>query len=88
MILTRHTGQITTETLSFLEVAPATAQAKNEVIQLPSSGISLEQVQVSLVRQALNLSGNNQTTAAKLLGISRSKFRVMLKNTNGDQSNE
>ena len=88
MILTRHTGQITTETLSFLEVAPATSHGKIEVIRLPSSGISLEQVQVSLVRQALRLSGNNQTTAAKLLGISRSKFRVMLKNTNGDQSNE
>jgi DNA-binding protein Fis len=32
-----------------------------------------------LVRQALKASGDNQTAAAKLLGLTRAKFRVLMK---------
>lgn len=79
LILTRETEQITSDTLSFLQVAPI-QQNRQVVIQLPANGIPLQQVQMSLVRQALQASGNNQTNAAKLLGLSRSKFRVLVKN--------
>ncbi len=79
IILTRDTGQITSETLSFLQVAQV-AQTRQVVIQLPANGIPLQQVQMSLVQQALQAAGNNQTNAAKLLGLSRSKFRVLAKN--------
>ncbi|MDA3791494.1 MAG: sigma-54 dependent transcriptional regulator [Desulfobacula sp.] len=84
LILTRKTGQITTDTLSFLQVAQAQT-SRQVVVKLPAGGIPLEQVQMSLVRQALQAAGNNQTTASKLLGLSRSKFRVLLKNLDGDQ---
>jgi transcriptional regulator with PAS, ATPase and Fis domain len=82
LILTRDSGQITADTLSFLQVAPQepTHQIR---IRLPANGIPLHKVQMSLVKQALAAAGNNQTTAAKLLGLSRSKFRVLLKNLNG-----
>jgi len=79
LILTRDTGRITADTLSFLQVAGA-RQTRTVTVQLPAGGIPLQQVQMSLVKQALQASGNNQTTAAKLLGLSRSKFRVLLKN--------
>ena len=46
---------------------------------IPSRGISLEKVEEDLVRQALETSGNNQTAAAKLLGLTRAKFRVLLR---------
>ncbi len=46
---------------------------------IPSGGISLEKVEEDLVRQALETSGNNQTAAAKLLGLTRAKFRVLLR---------
>lgn len=83
LILTRDTGKITGETLSFLQVAePRTPQQLK--IKLPPNGIPLHQVQMSLVKQALNVAGNNQTMAARLLGVSRSKFRVLMKNMNGD----
>jgi DNA-binding NtrC family response regulator len=87
LILTRDTGQITADTLSFLQVAPRD-QAHHIRIRLPANGIPLQKVQMSLVKQALAIAGNNQTTAAKLLGLSRSKFRVLLKNlnVNGDNS--
>jgi DNA-binding protein Fis len=54
-------------------------------VQLPAGGIPLQKVQISLVKQALDAAGNNQTTAAKLLGLSRSKFRVLLKNMDEEE---
>jgi transcriptional regulator with PAS, ATPase and Fis domain len=84
LILTRNTGQITADTLSFLQVAPNNDKGTHIRIRLPANGIALQKVQMSLVKQALAAAGNNQTTAAKLLGLSRSKFRVLLKNLNGD----
>ena len=46
---------------------------------LPDEGISLEQVEMSLVRQALSRNGGNQTRAAALLGISRDQLRYRMK---------
>jgi len=47
--------------------------------QLPNEGINLEQVELSLVRQAMERSGGNQTRAAELLGVSRDQLRYRLK---------
>jgi len=41
------------------------------IFNLPESGINLEEVEKSLISQALNISNGNQTHAAKLLGITR-----------------
>lgn len=84
IILTRSTGKITVDTLSFLKVGGSEAKT-TEVVKLPPGGIHFYRVQKSLVVQALKASGNNQTSAAKLLGLSRAKFRVLMKNFNGDQ---
>lgn len=46
---------------------------------LPKSGISLEQVEDSLVQQAIDQCHGNQTHAAKLLGITRDQLRYRLK---------
>ena len=46
---------------------------------LPPDGVSLEGVEMSLVRQAIARSGGNQTKAAELLGISRDQLRYRLK---------
>jgi len=47
--------------------------------RLPPAGTSLEEVEMSLVRQAIDRSGGNQTRAAELLGISRDQLRYRLK---------
>jgi DNA-binding NtrC family response regulator len=52
----------------------ATAQ-----FRLPADGISLDDVEMELVRQAIERSGGNQTKAAELLGISRDQLRYRLK---------
>jgi DNA-binding NtrC family response regulator len=47
--------------------------------RLPPGGVSLDEVEMSLVRQALDRSGGNQTKAAELLDISRDQLRYRLK---------
>jgi two-component system response regulator AtoC len=47
--------------------------------RLPSEGISLDEVELSLVKQALQRSGGNQTKAAELLHISRDQLRYRMK---------
>lgn len=46
---------------------------------LPSNGLSLDELEMSLVKQAIERSGGNQTRAAELLGISRDQLRYRLK---------
>ena len=47
--------------------------------KLPPEGVSLDEVEDSLVRQAVERSGGNQTRAAELLRISRDQLRYRLK---------
>ena len=76
--------QITTEYLpgSLLE-APrfeqTTTGEESTQFVLPSQGISLDEAELSFVRQAIQRSGGNQTRAAELLGISRDQLRYRLR---------
>ncbi|HKQ92970.1 MAG TPA: sigma-54 dependent transcriptional regulator [Blastocatellia bacterium] len=59
--------------------APSFQLPVTQSFQLPEDGIDLEQVELSLVRQAMERSGGNQTRAAELLGVSRDQLRYRLK---------
>ena len=83
MILAQGKGMILSETLSFLETSHP-FQADQAVFRLPPEGISLEEVEKDMVRQALETCGDNQTAAARLLGLTRAKFRVLLNQAKGD----
>lgn len=50
-----------------------------KMFKLPSEGISLEDVEMCLVQQAMEQSDGNQTRAAELLSISRDQLRYRLK---------
>jgi len=54
-------------------------QPAGDKISLPDSGISLEDVEKDLIRQALEKSNNNKTLAAKLLNISYDTLRYQVK---------
>ncbi len=58
-----------------VSVAPPQAAG----ITLPSEGVSLEEVERDLVRQALEATEGNQVRAARLLGISRDALRNRMK---------
>jgi DNA-binding NtrC family response regulator len=49
-----------------------------EGVELPPTGVDLEQLERSLVIQALERSGWNQTKAATLLGINRDQIRYRI----------
>jgi len=58
---------------------PAASVASTSSFRLPPEGLVLDEVEMSLVRQALERSNGNQTRAAELLGISRDQLRYRLK---------
>jgi DNA-binding NtrC family response regulator len=58
---------------------PIESHASPVTFRLPLEGVVLDEVEMSLVRQALERSNGNQTRAAELLGISRDQLRYRLK---------
>ena len=68
-------------------VAEGTKQSREEdggaggfsSFRLPAEGLSLDEVELDLVSQAIQRSNGNQTKAAELLGISRDQLRYRLK---------
>jgi DNA-binding NtrC family response regulator len=57
----------------------ASPAVTSDRVRLPADGVSLEEVEMSLVKQALQRSGGNQTRAAELLHISRDQLRYRMK---------
>jgi two-component system response regulator AtoC len=55
-------------------------------VSLPRQGISLDEVEKSLLKQALAHAKGNQTRAADLLGLTRDQFRYRLKKIRGQES--
>jgi DNA-binding NtrC family response regulator len=78
MILNPGRGSVTADMLSFLRPAPASS-CHADGFRLPADGISLEALEKELVCQALEMTSNNQTAAARLLGLTRAKFRVLVR---------
>ena len=84
-LILEDTDKITTEYLPGGLLAPArlgqtpTTEAVSKRFVLPEEGISLDEAELSFVRQAIQRSGGNQTRAAELLGISRDQLRYRLK---------
>ncbi|NIO55078.1 MAG: response regulator [Deltaproteobacteria bacterium] len=58
---------------------PTRREAGKEGLLLPEGGIVLEDVEMELIRQALEKTGGNQTRAAKLLGLTRDALRYRMK---------
>jgi two-component system, NtrC family, response regulator AtoC len=85
-LILEDADQITTEYLpgsllmsSRLEQSSSATTDGSPLFVLPSEGISLDEAELSFVRQAIHRSGGNQTRAAELLGISRDQLRYRLK---------
>ena len=70
MVILAYDGRMTIESLP-KEVLKGAYSSKQDIFMLPEDGINLEEVEKSLVRQALELANWNQTHAAKLLSIPR-----------------
>ncbi|MEE4358873.1 MAG: sigma-54 dependent transcriptional regulator [Desulfococcaceae bacterium] len=78
VILAGNSRKISGDIFSFLNTGERVSQTPGE-FRLPPEGIMLEELEQDLVRQALEMSNDNQSAAAKLLGLTRAKFRVLMK---------
>ena len=58
---------------------PAAEGESNGILRMPSSGLSLYEVERDLIRQALELARGNKTTASRLLRITRDTLRYKVK---------
>ena len=68
----------TGDTLESSDFPITPARAGAHVMELPATGILLEDVERDLVRQALERTGWNQTRAAKLLGLNRDQIHYRI----------
>jgi DNA-binding NtrC family response regulator len=66
--------ELTSEHFPMLAAAPGAAGP----VELPASGLDLEEVERSLVVQAHERTGGNQTRAAALLGLNRDQIRYRI----------
>ncbi|MCG6885919.1 MAG: sigma-54 dependent transcriptional regulator [Proteobacteria bacterium] len=62
-----------------VEIRQAPPAQAGATFQLPENGIQLEQVESSLIRQALDKARGNQSKAARLLGLSRGTLIYRMK---------
>ena len=60
-------------------LAAGAASGAGAAFELPAGGLSLERLEIDLVRQAIEQTHGNQTRASQLLGISRDSLRYRMK---------
>ncbi len=78
MILRGGTPPITTDDLAFLQPEQPRRDVA-ELIEFPPEGLDFDALMRGVVQQALNLAAGNQSRAARLLRLSRGRFRTLLK---------
>ncbi|QJQ97538.1 sigma-54 dependent transcriptional regulator [Halomonas sp. PGE1] len=74
-----HGQTLTPESLPGGWLAPLPPPTSGEGWRLPSGGLSLEALEVELIRQALARSEGNRTRAARLLGLTRDTLLYRMK---------
>ncbi len=62
-----------------LEIKNAQKTLPGQLVSLPDSGVSLEKVEIELIRQALDKTSGNQSKAARLLGLTRDTLLYRIK---------
>jgi two-component system NtrC family response regulator len=75
---------ITSDDLDFLRVADRSLEHMNDVFKLPATGIEFERLQRTVIQQALDMTLGNQSAAARLLRLTRARFRTFLRLLEGD----
>jgi transcriptional regulator with GAF, ATPase, and Fis domain len=61
------------------EIKNAQRAPQDNLVSLPDAGLSLEKVEIELIRQALDKTSGNQSRAARLLGLTRDTLLYRMK---------
>ena len=76
-LIMSDTGKITLDDLA-PHVKNLPASPGSASLEIPDEGLSLEQVEIDLIKNALTKTNGNKSRAAKLLGITRRKLYSMM----------
>ena len=76
VLIRAKTGEVTAEEL---RLEGPSVPTTDRLVQIPPEGVSLEEIEKSAVEQALRLSNNNQSAAARLLRISPDRLASRVK---------
>lgn len=77
---------ISSEHLNFLGTTVKVTTVSVTRFTLPKDGIPIEQLEQSLIKQAMEMTARNQSAAAQLLGLTRSKLRTRIKQLENEQT--
>jgi len=83
MILKSGKLPVTAEDFGFLNIDGTLAILEGG-FNLPPSGIDYDELQKQIVLQALEMANDNKSSAARLLGLSRARFRTLAKMVDGE----
>jgi len=86
LIMRSGDGPFTSDDFPNLAHGHSAAGEREAEFQLPEGGIDFEELQLAIVRQALEKTMGNQSAAARLLGLSRAKLRTLLAQLSGGTS--
>lgn len=70
---------ITVQCVPLKSYSPAAEKKSDYSLEIPPEGISIENVERDLIKQALEMANQNQTKAAKLLHLTRDTLRYRMK---------
>ena len=84
MILKAGKLPLVSDDFWFLQSDKRTSDTDNSLFKLPATGINFEELQRDLIRQSLEITYGNQSAAARFLGLTRARFRTLLKMEESD----
>lgn len=83
MIMKSGMLPVTADDFGFLNIDGRSAVSDGS-FTLPASGIDYDEFQKQIILQALKMANNNKSSAARLLGLSRARFRTLAKMVDGE----
>ncbi len=79
MILKAGALPVTSDDLKFISVGLEKREIDDNLFAIPPTGIDYDEIQKNIVQQALDMTAGNQSSSARLLGLSRARFRTLIK---------
>ncbi|MEA2059170.1 MAG: sigma-54 dependent transcriptional regulator [Thermodesulfobacteriota bacterium] len=79
LILKSGAFPITSDDLKFISVSSGDYDYNENLFKIPPTGIDYDEIQKNIVQQSLDMTAGNQSSAARLLGLSRARFRTLSK---------
>ena len=78
MILKEGRLPVSSDDLRFLTLEFQPEKETSGLVKIPPGGINFDALEKSIVRQSLEMTSGNKSAAARLLGLTRARFRTLM----------